>query len=737
MNRFHLSTFVSRKRLCAAALGAAAVAASVFAVQAAPPKGANGASADVDWGSYEGTLGANHYSTLTQVNQSNVDKLQVAWTYDLGSAVSVGNPLVVKGVMYVFGKNGGAISAVDAATGKEIWITEPKMVGPRLRGLTYWESTDHSKHRVVFFKGNHIRQIDAATGKLDPDYDVDLKLGLERDPEVIVNVQNSSPPKVWHDTLLLGSSPGEEYGSAVGDIRGFDLNTGKLLWQFHTIPTQDEPEIKTWGPNPRAFNGGANAWTGTSVDENRGILYAVTGSGTYDFWGVDRPGNNLYADCLLAIDIRTGKLLWHFQDVHHDVWDYDLASSPVLFTARSNGRMVDSVAIAGKTGFLFAFDRVTGKPLFPIEERPVPQGEHMEGEKLSPTQPFPTVLKPFVRQTFTVDDIDPAIPEPERSELQKKLASLRWEGIFTPPSTRATLQAPGSNGGANFGLTAADPIRGRVYVLGFDIPAVIQLTKSMPQFGAGNTPMERGRSLYQQNCAMCHGADRAGHPPTYPSLVGVSSHMSIEELTDLIHVGKPPMPGFPNIVGQSMTDLLTYVNNGFIPSDAPPRKVMKGLAEGEPRWRTDYGYWYSKSTGNGVMRPPWTTLTAYDMNTGKQLWQVPVDSDPNYPIKGIKTGTGDLTKYGIAVTAGNLLFVPEPRLKKLMALDPDTGKTIWEGDLPEKAVGIPAVYSVNGREYIAMPAASGTANPKGAPKGAAPAEVHNKFVVFALPTETK
>ncbi|MBS1801507.1 MAG: PQQ-binding-like beta-propeller repeat protein [Acidobacteria bacterium] len=721
--------------------GAGVAALSVFAIYGAVGKSGSGKPANVDWATYEANQGGNHYSPLTQINRSNVKDLKVAWTYDIGESISISNPLIIDGVMYLSGKNGGAISALDAATGKEIWASEPKMVSGRQRGLTYWESTDHSKRRIVFYRANHIRQIDAATGKLDPDYDVDLKPGLERDPEVIFNVQNVSPPRVWHDTLLVGSSPGEEYGSPVGDIRAFDLNTGKLVWQFHTIPTPEEPAAKTWGPNPRAFNGGANAWTGTSVDEKRGIFYAGTGSSTYDFWGVDRPGDNLYADCLLAIDIRTGKLLWHFQDVHHDLWDYDLASTPVLFTAKSKGKAVDAVAIAGKTGFLFAFDRVTGKPLFPIEERPVPQGEHMEGERLSPTQPFPTVLKPFVRQTFTVDDIDPAIPEPERSQIQERFRTLRWEGIFTPPSTKPTLEAPGSNGAANFGTTSADPVRGRVYVAGVDIPAVIQLAKSKPQFGAGNNPMERGRSLYQKNCAVCHGVDRTGHPPTFPSLIGVNNRLNNEQLVDMIHAGKSPMPGFPNITGQSMTDLLTYVNNGFISSDAPPRKVMKGLAEGEPRWRTDYGYWYTKA-GNGVMRPPWTTLSAYDMNTGEQLWQVPVDSDPNYPIKGIKTGTGDTNKVGIAITGSGLLFVPEDRLKKLIALDADTGKTLWEGDLPENAVGVPSVYAVNGREYVVVPAASGVARPKGnarqgMPEAAPAPQVHNQFVVFSLPEKKK
>lgn len=715
-----------------AGAGIVAVAASVLAVNAAaPPKTAAG-SVNVDWAAYEGNPGGNHYTTLSQINQSNVNRLKVAWTYDIGSSISTGNPLVVKGVMYVIGKN-GSIAALDAITGKELWVSEPKMVGPRQRGLAFWESTDRSKKRIVFFLSNHIRQIDANTGKLDPGYNVDLKQGLERDPETIFNVQNSSPPRVWHDTLLVGSSPGEEYGSPVGDIRAYDLNSGKLIWQFHTIPMPGEPHANEWGPNPRAFNGGTNNWSEASVDEKRGILYAGTGAPTYDFWGIDRPGDNRYADSLLAIDIPTGKLVWTFQDIHHDLWDYDLASTPVLFTAKSNGKMVDCVAIAGKTGYLFAFDRVTGKALFPIEERPVPQGEHMEGEKLSPTQPVPTVLEPFIRQNYTANDIDPAIPEPERSEIIQRFNSVRWDGMFTPPSTKPTLQAASSNGGANFGMTAADPVRGHVYVLGFNIPDVIELKKSMPQFGAGNSPMERGRSLYQQNCSVCHGTDRRGHLPTYPSLVGVGNRMTQEELTDFIHNGKAPMPGFTNITGQSITDLLTYVDNGFIPSDAPPRKAMKGLAEGEPRWRTDYGYWFSKSTGDGVMRPPWTLLSAYDMNTGKLLWQVPVDSDPNYPDKSIKTGTGDLTKFGIVVTAGNLLFVPEPRLQKLMALDPDTGKTVWETDLPEKAVGIPAAYSVSGREYIVVPSASGVAA-KTAKKQPAP-EVHNQFVVFALPEE--
>ena len=410
----------------------AAVIVFVLAIYAATPNRPN--LANVDWPAYEGDAGGNHYTPLTQVNASNVNRLQVAWTYDIGSSISTGNPLVVKDTMYVIGKN-GSIAALNAATGKELWVSAPKMVGPRQRGLAYWESMDHTKKRIVFFLSNRIRQIDAATGKLDPNYDVDLKQGLERDPDTIMFVQNSSPPRVWHDTLLVGSSPGEEYGSAVGDIRAYDLNSGKLIWQFHTEPMPGEPTANEWGPNPRAFNGGSNDWSEASVDDKRGILYAGTGAPTYDFWGVDRPGDNRYADCLLAIDIRTGKLLWSFQDVHHDLWDYDLASTPVLFTARSHGKLVDSVAVAGKTGFLFAFDRVTGKPLFPIEERPVPQNDHMEGEKLSPTQPFPAVLKPFIRETYTANDIDPAIPEPERSEIIKRFNSVRWDGIFTPVFT--------------------------------------------------------------------------------------------------------------------------------------------------------------------------------------------------------------------------------------------------------------------------------------------------------------
>lgn len=729
--------FLNRAGKLAAGIGIATL--STFAIRVALGRSGPTQSANVDWPTYEANQGGNHYSPLAQINRSNVKNLRVAWTYDIGESVSIDNPLIINGVMYLSGKNNGAISALDAASGREIWVSEPKMVSSRQRGLTYWESTDHTKRRIVFYRSNHIRQMDANTGKLDTSYDVDLKQGLERDPETIFNVQSVTPPRVYHDTLLVGSSPGEEYGSPVGDLRAYDLNSGKLLWQFHTIPTAEESNAKTWGPNPRAFHGGANSWAGSSVDEKRGILYVGTGSGTYDFWGVDRPGDNLYADCLLAIEVSTGKLLWHFQDVHHDVWDYDLASTPVLFTAKRNRKSVDAVAIAGKTGFLFAFDRVTGKPLFPIEERPVPQGEHMEGEQLSPTQPFPTVLKPFVRQTFTVDDIDPTIPEPERSEILARFRQLRWEGIFTPPSTQPTLQAPGNNGGANFGTTSADPVRGRVYVAGVDIPAVLEMTQSRPLTGTGNNPMERGRSLYQKNCASCHGADRAGHPPTFPSLIGVASRRSNEELIDIIHTGKPPMPGFPNVTGQSMTDLLTYVNNGFTPSDAPPRKVMKGLAEGEPRWRTDYGYWYTKA-GNGVMRPPWSTLSAYDMNTGAQLWQVPVDSEPAYPTKSFKTGTGDTNKVGIAVTGGGLLFVPEDKLRKLIALDADTGKTLWEGDLPENAVGIPSVYAVQGREYVVVPAASGVNRHKALEKGAQsdrsiPAAVHNQFVVFALPNE--
>src|SRR5579864_1290437 len=393
------------------------------------------------WSDYGGASDAAQYSALSQINRSNVGKLEVAWSYPTADGKKYFfNPLVVDRTMYVMGKN-DSIIAVDAVTGKEIWVhaAEPGTSIITDRGINYWESKDHSEHRLLYASNHFLRAIDARTGRdiltFGDQGRVDLKQGLDRDPKTIKLVQSTSPGRVFEDLLILGSATNQGYGSAPGDIRAFDVRTGKLVWAFHTIPRPGEFGYQSWPPDAWKRVGGANVWSEMSLDEKRGIVYAPTASAKYNFYGADRNGADLFADCLLALDARTGKRLWHFQMVHHDIWDYDDATAPKLLTVHHAGKTIDVVAQVSKQGFVWVFDRVTGEPLWPIEERPVPRSD-MPGESVWPTQPFPTKPPPFARQTFTADDLSPFLSTEDRARFRDDILSARNEGLFTPPEQR-------------------------------------------------------------------------------------------------------------------------------------------------------------------------------------------------------------------------------------------------------------------------------------------------------------
>lgn len=433
------------------------------------------------WSDYGGAADSAQYSALKQVNRANVSKLDVAWTYPIGDGRKYSfNPIVVDGWMYVLGKN-NSIVALDAATGKEIWsmAPDPQTRIITSRGINYWESKDRSDRRLLFASNHFLRAADARTGKpiltFGKDSRVDLKADLGRDPSTLNLVQSTTPGRVFEDLLILGSATNQGYGSAPGDIRAYDVRTGKLVWAFHTIPHPGEVGYDTWPKDAWKTVGGANVWGELSLDEKRGILYAPTASPKYNFYGADRKGANLFGDCLLALDARTGKRLWHFQMVHHDIWDYDDATAPKLLTVRHDGKNVDVVAQVGKQGFVWVFNRVTGEPLWPIEERTVPKTD-MPGETTWPTQPFPTKPPPFARQKFTVDDLNPFIEDPqERARFRDEILSSRNEGLFTPPGLRSTIEMPGNNGGANWGGAAVDPANGTLYVVSKDLPAFLKL----------------------------------------------------------------------------------------------------------------------------------------------------------------------------------------------------------------------------------------------------------------------
>ncbi|SPF53969.1 exported hypothetical protein [Candidatus Sulfopaludibacter sp. SbA4] len=396
------------------------------------------AQSHLTWSDYAGAADSAQYSALDQVKRANVSKLEVAWTYPIGDGRKYSfNPVVVDGVMYVLAKN-NSIVALNAATGKEVWTYAPDPPPSIItyRGINYWESPDRSERRLLFSANHALRAIDARTGKPIPSFgsggSVELKEGLGRDPKALRLVQSTTPGRVFENLLILGSATNEGYGSAPGDLRAFDVRTGKLVWTFHTIPHPGEFGYDTWPNDAWKTVGGANVWGEFSLDEKRGILYAPTASPKYNFFGADRTGANLFGDCLLALDARTGKRLWHFQMVHHDIWDYDDATAPKLLTVVHEGKRVDAVAQLSKQGFVWVFNRVTGEPLFPIEERPVPRTD-VPGEETWPTQPFPLKPPPFARQKFTADDLNQFITDPqERSRFRDQILSARNEGLFTP-----------------------------------------------------------------------------------------------------------------------------------------------------------------------------------------------------------------------------------------------------------------------------------------------------------------
>jgi quinoprotein glucose dehydrogenase len=586
-----------------------------------------------EWRDYAGGPDSSRFVTSTQITKANVGRLEVAWTYP--AALTDFNPLVVRGTVYARGEANSFV-ALDAETGKQLWIYKgaPGFNG---RGVNYWESADGKDRRLIFSTSNLLQELDAVTGEPIASFGkggtVDLRVGLDRDPEKI-NQQTRTPGRVFEDLIIMGSATNQEYESAPGDIRAFNVKTGALVWTFHTVPRPGEFGHDTWPKDAWKTVGGANNWGEQSIDVKRGIIYVPTGSPKHNFYGGYRHGANLFGDCLLALDVRTGKRRWHFQTVHHDIWDLDNNSAPQLTTIRQNGRSIDVVAMASKTGYLYVFDRESGKPIWPIEERPVPQNTTVPGEALSPTQPIPTAPPPFSRQKFTVDDLNPHIlTAQEREEFKQRILKARNDGPFTPIGFDEVIHMPGNQGGSNWGSTAGHPSDGSVYVIGFNVPTIIRLLRPGEVRSGGGGP----RTVVTEG---------------------------------------------------------RYLTNGF------------GLFP-------------------TIVNPPYTTLTAYDLNRGTIKWQIGLGDDLRLVDQGIRgTGTAATTKGGLIVTATGLVFATAAD-RKVHIYDSSTGKQISELPLGGTTSGAPSMYELNGRQYLLVTAtAAGSSGP-----GAAPAGV----IAYALP----
>jgi len=745
---------------------------------------------------------SSNFKDLTQITKENVGKLQVAWFYPYAAATF--SPVFARDVLYGLGRNSSLV-ALDATTGKEIWIHEG-LNGITSKGINYWESEDGRDRRLIFTVDSFLQEIDATTGKSILSFGtngvVNMRDGLLRAEGTSLRAAPASPGRIWRNTIVFGGQSGESTVTPPGDIRAYDIVTGKLLWQFHTVPRPGEFGYETNPADGWKYIGGANNWGEMAIDEARGIAYIPTGSATSDFWGGDRHGQNLFANSILALDVRSGRRLWHFQTIHHDMWDLDNVSAPQLVTIRHNGQNVDVVAHAGKTGFLYVFNRVTGEPIWPIEERKVMTGT-TPNEFYPPTQPFPTKPAPFARQSFTEDDVNPWLLTPQQqADLKERVRKANngtgpQGGIFVPTVLNGdAISMPGNQGGSNWGTTAAFPQRGMVFVTTVNQVALLRLHDvrdptrgglGAPGGGGGGnnqvnmSQVSAGQKIFGQYCAACHGADQRGAIPGVPSLVGVTDRLDQEGVRVIVSEGRNNMRPILEATNEDIAAIYAYLGltnpagnrgggagrgRGAGPALPPGPVVASGGAPRPPLPARYGGPFYPNVGGtSGVMpypagveaeklptryqsgynvmatstKPPYTTITGYDLNTGEIKWQVPNGDDPATIAAGGPPNTGGVgARNGMVVTRTGILF----QLSKdgfARGYDVDTGNVIWKGKTAGQSTGIPAMYESRGRQYVVFmspavaPGAVGGA--QGGGTSAAPANPTGPYgyIAFTLP----
>jgi len=685
---------------------------------------------------YGGGPDQSKYFVLDEINKSNVNELEVEWFYSTDDEQQYQfNPIIVDTVMYVLAKDYSLV-ALNAETGEELWI-HTDLQGIARRGINYWESEDRKDRRLIFQINNYLQAIDAQTGQSILSFGdnglTDLRVGMGREPNTISRAQSGTPGQIFENLIILGASTGEGYMSTPGYIRAYNVINGKLEWTFHTIPLPGEYGYDTWPKDAYKYVGGVNVWGEISLDKERGIAYFPLGSPTFDYYGADRIGSNLFGNCILALDVRTGKRIWHYQLVHHDLWDYDLTAAPQLVTVDHDEKKIDAVAVATKHGFLFAFNRVTGEPLWPIEEREVPSSD-IPGEQAWPTQPFPTVLPPFGRQSMDSKDITPFfLSDEERAEWIERIDNMQ-NGLFTPLShLKETVAIPGAVGGANWGNTASNPEKGMVYVLSIDWPSfygkMIRREISDTARNSTSRPVFNGQSVYMKNCQSCHGPEGSG--AIGPKIAEINSRIKLDDFKQIVASGRGEMPSLPYLAEDEVRSIYGFLSSNSRTMQA--KKIIQGpvvASGGAPSGKegreievnkfanSDFGTPYPEDVEAPDVRyfppagwglaypyligPPWSSITAYDLNKGEIKWSKPIGTDRVAAEQGGKdTGVPRAQRNGMIVTSTGLVF-STAKDGKIRAFDADNGEELWSADLPIGSEGLPSLYKVNGRHYLAV-----------------------------------
>ena len=702
-------------------LAAVSVGGWLAAGQAAPDQSGN------DWPWYHGNPHGTHYSTLDQINTGNVKRLKVAWTFDSGDAFGDGgnqsdmqsNPLVIADRFY-FVSPTGRLFCLNAATGEKRWVFDPAFgeavnTRQRLRGVSYWR--DGQDERIFLTFRGFLMAVDARTGKLIEGFGtqgrIDMREGLGRDPDSVF-VGSVSPGVVYKDLIIMGST-----GNTPGHIRAYDVRTGAQTWIFHTIPHPGEAGYETWPRDAWKTAMGANAWSGLTLDPEHGIVYVPLGSagmGDKDFYGGDRAGDNLFGTSLVALDAGSGKRLWHFQLVRHDIWDRDPPTPPTLVTVNRDGKRIPALVQPTKAGVVYILDRLTGKPLFPLAELRPPASD-IPGEPTAESQVLPTLPRPFARQHLSADMLTNRTPQAHKDAVAT-FSALRSRGPFDPPSLQGTILFPGMDGGAEWGGAAYDPTTGVMYVNANEMAWIVKL-KAHPPVVAGKS----GQALYLNTCAACHGSEGKGSPPEFPSLAGVSGRLTQDQLRRQIQKGGGRMPGFGNTLSDADVDAIIAYLGGDSAQTAPKGTPAYPSSNGDPYVFAGYTRFLDEE-GYPAITPPWGTLTAIDVSTGKTLWSQPFGEYPELAAQGLKN-TGSENYGGAVVTKGGLLLIGATVYdNQFRAFDKNSGKLLWQTTLPAAGLATPATYLVGGKQYVAIGAGGGK-NGKARPGGS--------IVAFSLP----